>query len=524
MLYCLLMIGETIGNYRIVDKIGEGGMGVVYLAEHGLIGKKAAIKVLLPELSSNQEIVNRFFNEARSTTLIKHPGLIEIFDYGHHQSGSAYIIMEYLEGDSLSKRIHFDGHVAIELVLAIARQIASALGAVHVKGVVHRDLKPDNIFLVPDRDIACGFRVKVLDFGIAKLAQAGSATMTRTGIVIGTPLYMSPEQCRGSGEVDARSDIYSLGCIMYEMGCGRPPIIGEGPGEILAAHIYENPPVPSSLEPGIPPRLDEIIVRCLAKNVQERYQSMEELGADLDALWWSVFGGSYETPAAGLPTLDRRTPPPLKTPTPTTLGASASELAPEEPPPSPKKSRKAIVAVALGLVVAIGGTLAFVFKGGGGSLAGGGGEGQSSGTVAAAAANQTGGTDGGVTGGAPASATVPAAAAASSAPATAVAAAAPARLPVKLKVESEPSGAEVYRVADGVLIGRTPMTMEMQPTTGEVVFIVKHSGYKEARAALQADRDGSTLVKLAAQKNTPSRPRPSGGGGSVGNGAVNPFD
>src|SRR5581483_5836860 len=217
------MVGENVGNYRVLQQIGEGGMGVVYLAEHTVIGKKAALKMLLPAYCKSEAIVTRFFNEARATAKLQHPGLIEIYDFGHHTDGSAYIVMEFLDGESLAALLKRKGPLDLQLVIELSRQIAGALQAAHAAGIVHRDLKPDNVFLIPSEELKCGLRAKVLDFGIAKLIDQGSPSQmkTRTGVLMGTPAYMSPEQCRGASRVDHRADIYSLGCMMFEMASGK---------------------------------------------------------------------------------------------------------------------------------------------------------------------------------------------------------------------------------------------------------------------------------------------------------------
>jgi eukaryotic-like serine/threonine-protein kinase len=205
--------GGVFGQYRVTDVLGEGGMGVVYAAEHMLLGRPAAVKLLLPELSRKQEIVQRFFNEARAATAIRHPGIVEIYDFGWTTDGAGFIVMELLEGETLRTR-RKKGRMPWPAALAVTRQIAGALGAAHAKGIVHRDLKPDNVFLVPDPEVPGGERIKLLDFGIAKLADSPAGQhKTRTGAVIGTPTYMAPEQCRGV-EVDARPDLYALGCIL----------------------------------------------------------------------------------------------------------------------------------------------------------------------------------------------------------------------------------------------------------------------------------------------------------------------
>jgi serine/threonine-protein kinase len=178
-------------------------MGAVFLAEHTTLGKKAAVKVLLPEYSVSTDIVNRFFNEARSATMIRHAGIVDIYDFGKHNNGSAFIVMELLDGESLADRLRREKRLDEALVIDVTRQVAAALAAAHAKGIVHRDLKPDNVFLVPDATIPCGLRAKVLDFGIAKLAGDHGGMKTQTGAVMGTPAYMAPEQCRGAGNVDA---------------------------------------------------------------------------------------------------------------------------------------------------------------------------------------------------------------------------------------------------------------------------------------------------------------------------------
>src|SRR5688572_303669 len=201
------LIGATIGNYKVVAKLGEGGMGSVYLAEHPLIGKKVALKVLHEEYSANNEVVGRFFNEAKAVNDIGHPNIVDIIDYGVVQTptgpGFVYFIMEFLAGDALSTLIQRESPVPPERALHIASQVADCLSASHAKGIIHRDLKPDNIFLI-QRQREKDF-VKVLDFGIAKLTNNdGKSSRTRTGIVMGTPAYMSPEQCEGRGNIDHR--------------------------------------------------------------------------------------------------------------------------------------------------------------------------------------------------------------------------------------------------------------------------------------------------------------------------------
>jgi serine/threonine-protein kinase len=231
-------------------------MGAVYLAVHPGIGRKAAVKVLHPELARDRDIVTRFLNEARAANAIRHPGIVEIFDSGTLDSGAPYIVMELLEGESLTSRL-LRGRLPLDQCLEIARQAAAALGAAHAQGIVHRDLKPDNLFLVPDALEPERERVKVLDFGIAKLnpgSIGAGSVRTRTGAVLGTPVYMSPEQCRGTREIDRRADVYALGVILYEMVCGRPPFYSEGFGELAHLHISEPPPPPAATPRACPAR------------------------------------------------------------------------------------------------------------------------------------------------------------------------------------------------------------------------------------------------------------------------------
>jgi eukaryotic-like serine/threonine-protein kinase len=282
------VIGTVVGNWRILSKLSTGGMGTVYRAEHQLIGKFAAVKVLHPELSSNHDIVNRFFNEAKATTSIKHPGIVEILDFGYmpakHEGGTgdAYLVMEFLDGMSLGRRLKTRGRMGEGDAAILLRGVCSALSAAHAKGIIHRDLKPDNIFLVPDSEAAIGERPKLLDFGIAKLTEPGlTSSNTKTGAVMGTPTYMSPEQCRGTGEVDHRADLYSLGCILYELVTGRPPFNNRGSGELIGAHIYANPDRPSIYQAGLSNESETLIMALLDKDPANRPQTAKELGQRL---------------------------------------------------------------------------------------------------------------------------------------------------------------------------------------------------------------------------------------------------
>ena len=282
-----LEIGSTLGNYRIASLLGRGGMGVVYVGEHAILGRKAAIKVLLPEYSHNAELVERFFKEARATALLRHHAFVEVFDSGRLPGGSAYLVMEMLEGENLGTHLTRRGRLPVIEAKVIARHIAEGVGFAHRHGIVHRDLKPDNVFLArgTDPDNSEAIAVKVLDFGIAKLGGVGEApgSRTRTGAIIGTPLYMAPEQCRGAGRVviDQRADIYALGCILHAMIAGQPPFPLEGFGEIIAAHLGEAPPPLRALVPEVPAAVEAMVLRLLSKRVEDRPASMDDIAREL---------------------------------------------------------------------------------------------------------------------------------------------------------------------------------------------------------------------------------------------------
>jgi eukaryotic-like serine/threonine-protein kinase len=270
------LINHTIGNYRVTSLLGEGGMGVVYLAQHPVFHRKVAIKLLHAVLARDPDIVARFFNEARAIHMVAHENIVEILDFGQTPDGQPYFIMEYLSGESLSDAIA-RGPMPADQVEAIAVQMCKALGAAHAKGIVHRDLKPHNVQLVIKADGA--LQVKILDFGVAKILASpdgASSVKTRTGSLMGTPLYMSPEQCKGAGVLDHRTDIYSLGVILFEMLSGRPPFNAEGVGELFAKHMLEDPPLVTEFVPNAPPHMAAAIMKSLAKDAAARFQSMED--------------------------------------------------------------------------------------------------------------------------------------------------------------------------------------------------------------------------------------------------------
>jgi serine/threonine-protein kinase len=365
------LIGTTIGNYQIRELIGEGGMGKVYLALHPGIGRRAAVKVLHPNLALDEQVVSRFFTEARATNAIAHPSIVDIYDYGTLPEGTPYIVMEYLEGRTLKDELA-DRQPLIVVALDWACQVAEALAAAHAKQVVHRDLKPENLYVIDDPRVPAHKQIKILDFGIAKLQQgplgAEQSHRTRTGVLMGTPIYMSPEQCLGVKEVDARSDIYSLGVIIYEMLTGAPPFVSQGVGAIINMHINEAPVPPSQHNPNVSPELEAAVMRALAKTPDDRYGGMYELLGDLQDALEALSGSpsapvprpSMRTPISSVPTTKvARTPPPTTPPQPTPGSTLAQGVAIERAPSSStvtvsRRRLGALVAVGVGMAVALG--------------------------------------------------------------------------------------------------------------------------------------------------------------------------
>ena len=298
------MIGRMIaGRYKIVGLLGRGGMGAVYKARQPAVQRMIALKVLLKEFTDNETVIKRFHQEALAASRLTHPNTISVYDFGQSDDGILYMAMEMLRGEALADALR-PGPLSPKRSVHIMRQVCKSLSEAHRNGIIHRDLKPDNIFLTDiqgERDF-----VKVLDFGVAKLKEyeGKEGTLTQAGMIFGTPKYMSPEQAR-SADLDARSDIYALGVILYELLMGAPPYTGENPLSILIAHVNETPKPFREFNPNVdvPPALEAVTLRAMAKEANDRPQTVDDLLEMLDACDEILEGASYDSVAARLPAL-----------------------------------------------------------------------------------------------------------------------------------------------------------------------------------------------------------------------------
>ena len=434
------MMPTTLGPYRIVRRLGEGGMGVVYEAINDTIDRRVAIKVLHPEYAKNAEVTARFFNEARAVNRIEHPGLVQISDYAQLPDGTAYIVMEFLKGETLSSRLQ-RGPIAVGPALIVVWQVADALSAAHAKGIIHRDLKPDNVMLVGDSVAPDGERAKLLDFGIAKLAEAAKTgqVKTRTDMIMGTPKYMAPEQCRGAREVDDKADVYALGVVLYQMLAGRTPFDGEGHGEILAMHIYEAPPPLQTLVPNLPPEVTALVHRLLTKDKAQR-PSMREVFEQLSSLAATYgqlsMGGASSRPSGAIATGPLTPGLPLNN---STLGHSTGQrVASGRFGPQWRAYTIGVCALLL-----LGGGVAW--------------------QVSRSSAQPS----------------VSASASSSGKQSPAVVQQPPIQRTVTWVIRSEPSGAEIVRVRDGTILGKTPWESRQAFAPGTEDLKLRLAGYVE---------------------------------------------
>jgi serine/threonine-protein kinase len=462
------VIGQRFGNYRAVSLLGEGGMGAVYLAEHPEIGRRVAVKVLRPELIRDPSLLTRFLNEARAANAIRHPNIIEVLDSGTTVDGVPYLVMELLEGESLSARIRRVGKVPLRDALEFSYQAASALAAAHAKGIVHRDLKPDNLFLVPVPSDPAREMIKVLDFGIAKLQTlpTGSGMQTRTGTLMGTPVYMSPEQCLGTKTVDHRSDIYALGIIMFEMLAGRPPFISDGFGELVNMHLNVRPPSLHDVNPAVTPPVELLILKALEKAPEARQRSATELQADIRA----AAGKSIMLRGTSSPDLIAETLPgttagstrimpsgPLGVGSSTTISGGTGE----------RFRTTAPVTRGRGVPFAIGGVVLALLAGG-----------------AWYAASRLG--------------KLPVGAGRRATEADDPGKSPKAAAKIRLTLDTDPAGASVIDAASGANLGTTPMVLEQAPAPKPLSVRISKPGFATVTRDLDVGRDGHETFVLAA--------------------------
>jgi serine/threonine-protein kinase len=347
-----------VGEYRIEQIVGEGGMGQVYGAVHPVIGKRAAIKVLLPEICRNAQMVERFVMEARSVNQIGHPNIVDIFAFGSLPDGRQYMVMEWLKGSALSDRLR-RGVPTIPETCEVLMGIAAALDAAHEKGIIHRDLKPHNVFLVDVR----GQRplVKLLDFGLVKLQDVGEDNRierTRAGAILGTPAYMSPEQCMGRG-IDTRSDNYALGILAYEMLSGRLPFMDDAPMALIIAQMQQQPTPLSVIAPNVPPELEALVMGLLAKDPAQRPSLTQVMG---------VLQYFRETAhPSGFPTSPQHAAVTMHAPMHSTIGHASGQLGTTsgitQPPATTGGGKMKFVIAGVGVIVAMVVAIAFIIGG-----------------------------------------------------------------------------------------------------------------------------------------------------------------
>jgi serine/threonine-protein kinase len=437
---------SQLGAYRIVRQIGEGGMGAVFEGVHAGNGQRVAIKVLLPHFSQQPEVVARFFNEARAVVAIDHPSIVKVFDVGQLPDGTTYMVMEFLEGETLAGRMkRLGGGGMGPRAIAICREVAQALVEAHRRGIIHRDLKPDNVMLIPDG--RGGEIVKVLDFGIAKIAadaelgpNKAAAVRTKTGMVLGTPYYMSPEQCRGLSGISGKTDVYALGAVMYHLLAGRPPFVGQGVGEILAMQIYETPKSLVEVVPSVPAPVSQLVARMLDKSPEAR-PNMGDVARALGSLETGQYPTILAAPQGSA----------------TTMRSAASAAERRSAGGAQRRRGKAGASRAL---VAVGLTLVMAGVGTGAALL----------LFAKDSA-----TKGPVGGGATTESPPPGGRGA------------PGKVIVIVK--TDPSGAEVVRASDGTVLGKTPWVSEQDRANDALEVILRKAGFAEKKVSLTRVKD-----------------------------------
>jgi serine/threonine protein kinase len=337
--------GENVGAYRIVEKLGQGGMATVYKAYHPALDRYVAIKVMHPAFMEDPNFLARFQREARIVAKLDHPHIIPIYDFAEH-NGHPYLVMRFIEGETLKARI---GRAPLEPqeIIRIAQAVGQALTYAHGQGVLHRDIKPSNVLLTPEGG------VYLTDFGLARMAEAGESTLSRD-MMLGTPQYISPEQAKGIKKLDARTDVYSLGVVLYELLVGRVPFTADTPYAIIHDHIFSPLPMPRELNPDLPEPLERMLLKALAKDPDDRFQSVEELVTALKA--------SLELPPAPEVRETVVVPPPSTIARPVEPPPSETARKPTEVKPQPKKRRWPWVVAAIAAVIFLGISLCFAIR------------------------------------------------------------------------------------------------------------------------------------------------------------------
>ena len=490
--------GQSFGNFQVVRLLGEGGFGEVYEAENPFLQRRAAIKVLHTGMVQDPELVHRFLNEARAASGIRHPNIIDVFDAGVTPEGEPYILMEFLEGDSLQKVLMRQGRLPLRMAQEITSQVGSALSAAHAASIIHRDLKPENIFLIEDMAMPMGFRVKVLDFGIAKIQrrdEQASTLKTQAGLLMGSPTYMSPEQCRDSSEVDLRTDIYSLAIIVYEMLAGVPPFTARTATEVLVMQMTADPPPLRQLVPDLPEHVEQSVLRALEKDRERRFSTVDYFVGALHGTYPALtaqgstastatgLAGSNLAPSKSTYTTDgyshQRTPAPVMvgdfasrvglTPAPvsisrstiTTFSHATGEASPSPTPSESDLDLDSIRPKRWPIVVVLGAVAA---------------------AIALVLVLRTGNPAGlsRVEGAAPKSAAVPVAPTAM----------------VHIIIQSSPVGANVLDEKDGTVLGMTPLQKSYPQANGTMGITLRMAGYKDKSIAVALDGNSSISVDL----------------------------
>jgi serine/threonine-protein kinase len=446
------MVGKELGNYVTDSLLGTGGMGAVFAAHHKFLGTQVAVKLLHGSYAHSTDVTQRFFQEAKASIEIAHPSVVKILDFGQTPDGSLYLVMELLQGRSLASTLSASLMSEAEAA-RIGATIADGMAAAHARGIIHRDLKPDNVFC------SAGGEVKILDFGIAKVLTGSSGT--RTGSILGTPQYMAPEQARGAKQIGPHTDVYSLGAILFEMVCGRPPFTGDEVAEVLMKHIMEAPPIPSSIVATVSPAMEALILQCLEKPIDKRPASMVEVRDRLAALAGRLdpggrtVSGAYRVSAPAAPTIAAS---PLRS---STLGGAAAEVLPQ---PAKAQGGSRAVVLGLGALALVGGGVFMVMR--------------------------------------PGTAPPPAPAVVAAAPAPVTPVAAPPKpTTVKVIVRSTPAGAAV--MIEGKQVGFTPLAVSVTPPQNLTLSL---AGYQSVNEVLTGDAEVS--LKLEPVPPPPKAPPP----------------